>query len=895
MPAEQLVLLRDDADRPVGGLYLPQLDPGRLDPAGRAALDLLGRLVLRELEHQRTARERARIADLEERIALLGNQVLTGASLPPVLADGARIFADLLDAELYSLLQLSRDGARPWPEVQTGPAPQWPPGLVEEALARTAGLGVTAADVPDHVVVALRTETGPVGVLGAFSRSAPLRAEDLRLAESLAGVLAYAVRTEQRDTVRSGQGRLDQRLTEISTTFIDLADDQIDRGVVQALRQVAEGIGATSAAVHRILADDGRLRRTHSWPDGVDGGEAEPDEPWPVITGLSLDTLRHGDPLLVPDGAGAVLVLPFRSDGDVLGCVAFAAADPPPDWAGTGDVLRPLADIVTHAVARRRASAERAESERRYRNLVDSISDVIVHIDATGRVSYVNQAWIDLTGLTLENMVGRDAFDSVHPDDRIKAGEHVARAMQGAKGEVAEARFINSTGGVRWMEVKGQILLDADGGLAGLTGVLHDVTVRREAEAEVRAAAQAAELARQQAELAAHEAELARDDAVQASRAKSDFLSRMSHELRTPLNAILGFGQVLQLGELDGEDADSVEQIVKAGRHLLDMINEVLDVVQVESGSLPLSLEPVQINDVVQESVEVIRGAAVARGLRVQLPGAAGQAFAMADRQRLKQILGNLLSNAVKYNRDGGEITIGCGPVPPGELPPGRPDAGRGWLRLSVADTGTGIASEHLDDVFIPFERLGAEGSSVEGTGVGLALTRTLVEALGGRIELRSELGHGTVVMVDLPAAEAFLDAEPVAASAGPVTHTLLYVEDNQQNVMLVRRLLSRRPHVRLVVVRDGAESVEVAARLQPDLVLLDLHLPGLPGTGVLSALRGSASAKLREVPVVVLTADLSPGTEHQVIEAGANTFLSKPIDVPRLLEVIDQHLPRPS
>jgi CheY-like chemotaxis protein len=298
---------------------------------------------------------------------------------------------------------------------------------------------------------------------------------------------------------------------------------------------------------------------------------------------------------------------------------------------------------------------------------------------------------------------------------------------------------------------------------------------------------------------------------------------------------------------------------------------------------------------VVDESVEAIRAAAQGRGIRLHTPVGADQAFALADRQRLKQVLVNLLSNAVKYNRDGGEISIGCGPVPPSEVPPNLPHAGCGWLRLSVADTGIGIAAEHLEDVFIPFERLGAEGSSVAGTGVGLALTRTLVEALGGRIELRSEPGHGTVALVDLPAAEAYLDAEPIAASAGPVTHTLLYVEDNQQNVTLVRRLLTRRPHVRLVVVRDGAEAVGVAARLQPDLVLLDLHLPGLPGTGVLSALRGSANERVRDVPVVVLTADLSPGTEEQAIEAGANTFLSKPIDVPRLLEVVDLHLPRPS
>jgi PAS domain S-box-containing protein len=749
------------------------------------------------------------------------------------------------------------------------------------------GLRPGAVVPPDRLLVHLDDEHGrPVGGLhlpGVDPAALDAAARDTL---ELLGRLVLLELQRQRDDHRPGG--LDQRLTEVSTTFIDLPDDQIDLAIADALREVAGEIGADAAAVHRTVGDDSGMRVTHHWP-----GDGPVPDPWPEITDLAA--ARHGEPVLVPgrDG-GSVLVLPFRAKGEVLGRVAFSSPQPRPDWEGTGRALRPLADILTLAVARRRASAERAESERRYRSLVDAISDVIVHIDATGRVSYVNQAWIDLTGLTLENMVGRDAFDSVHPDDRIRAAEHVSRALQGARGEVAEVRFVDSGGGVRWMEVKGQVQLDADGGLAGLTGVLHDVTARRQAEAEVRAAAEAADLARREAERVAAAAEAARDEAVQAARAKGEFLSRMSHELRTSLNAILGFGQVLQLGALSAEDADSVAQIVRAGRNLLDLITEVLDVVRVESGSVALSLEPVQVGDVVDESLDAVRAAAAARGIRLLAPAGAGQAFAQADRQRLRQVLVNLLSNAVKYNRDGGEVVVGCGPTPPGEVPAGLPDLGRGWLRLSVADTGVGIAAEHLEDVFVPFERLGAEGGSVEGSGVGLALTRTLVEALGGRIELRSELGHGTVVLVDLPAAQAVLDTGPVGAAAGAVTHTLLYVEDNVQNVTLVRRLLTRRPHVRLVVVRNGAEAVEVVSRLLPDLVLLDLHLPGLPGPGVLAALRGSDDPRVRDVPVVVLTADLSPGTQEEAIRAGANTFLPKPIDVPRLLEVIDAHLPRP-
>ena len=523
-------------------------------------------------------------------------------------------------------------------------------------------------------------------------------------------------------------------------------------------------------------------------------------------------------------------------------------------------------------------------TERRYRTLIDDLGDIVVQADALGRITYVNPAWTALTGLTLEQMADKDLMEQVHPEDRQMATEHIASALQGVDTSRADnsrvARFLAADGEIRWMSVRGRPLFGEAGDLLGFTGILHDVTDQVEAERRVRTALS--------------EAEAARDQAQQASRAKSEFLSRMSHELRTPLNAILGFGQLLELGELTGEDAENVDHILRAGHHLLDLINEVLDVVRIEAGKLSLSLEPVDVGEVLAESLDLVRTAAADRGIGLRAPGRSGSLVAVADRQRLKQVLVNLLSNAVKYNIDGGEVVVSCEPWTPAgsdaDPAPG-PGRGPGWLRVSVRDTGRGIPEGRLEDVFTPFDRLGAEASDIEGTGVGLSLTKTLVEAQGGRIGLDSRPGEGSTFWFDLPAAEVPVEEPAPAPEEVELSRTVLYVEDNTANVTLMRRVLARRPQVRLVVVEDGSEAVAAAQRLTPDLVLLDLHLPGLHGAGVLAALRSSDDARLAKVPVVVVTADLTVGNERRMLEAGATMFLPKPIDVRSLLAVIDDQL----
>ncbi|HEV2917631.1 MAG TPA: ATP-binding protein, partial [Actinomycetota bacterium] len=350
------------------------------------------------------------------------------------------------------------------------------------------------------------------------------------------------------------------------------------------------------------------------------------------------------------------------------------------------------------------------------------------------------------------------------------------------------------------------------------------------------------------------ELRLAKLAAEQANQAKSEYLSRMSHELRTPLNAILGFAQLLELEDLGEEQRENLHYILTAARHLLALINEVLDIAAIEAGRLPLSLEPVAVADVVAETVSLIRPLTDQHQVLLVSPPAACQIHVQGDRQRLKQILLNLLSNAVKYNRQGGRVELECGPG----------DDGR--LRIQVVDTGPGIAAEAMGQLFVPFERLGNEQSGVEGAGLGLPLSRRLAEPWRhpGR-------GHraraGSRFWVELPVAEGQIQraerqqeldpqAQPPPEEPAP-TLTVLYIEDNLSNLQLVKRVLNRRPGVRLISAMRPQLGLDLAAEHDPDLILLDLHLPDMPGQEVLRRLR--AEPRTAEVPVVILSADARP------------------------------------
>jgi signal transduction histidine kinase/ActR/RegA family two-component response regulator len=369
--------------------------------------------------------------------------------------------------------------------------------------------------------------------------------------------------------------------------------------------------------------------------------------------------------------------------------------------------------------------------------------------------------------------------------------------------------------------------------------------------------------------------------ALTANRAKSEFLSRMSHELRTPLNGIIGFAQLLEMDRLTEDQRESVAHILKGGRHLLGLINEVLDIARIEAGKPTISLESVAAGDVVRGAVDLVRPQAAARAVRLTAETDHDH-HVMADRQRLQQVLLNLLSNAVKYNRDGGSVTVAV-----------RPDRVAGRLAITVADTGRGISPAMRQRLYTPFDRLGAEQSSVEGTGLGLALSKRLVEAMGGTLAFESQVGEGTtftvhVPMTEPPVATLIASSKPAPDDAGAAAQgTVLSIEDNVANVRLLERIVGRRPGLRLLSAMQGNRGVELARDHRPGLILLDLHLPDMHGGEVLARLQ--ADPVTREIPVVILSADATPGQITQLLDEGARAYLTKPVDVTEVLGLIDE------
>ena len=497
--------------------------------------------------------------------------------------------------------------------------------------------------------------------------------------------------------------------------------------------------------------------------------------------------------------------------------------------------------------------------------IFESSPDSITFTGLDGTVWFASPAIKEVLGYNPEDPQARDTLDNVHPEDR----ERFAQALQGAaaSGEVKEIRHRRLHASGEWVIIESRLrrMTDAEGRPSGVLVVSRNVTEQVQVDEALR---------------------LAKVEADRANQAKSEFLSRMSHELRTPLNAILGFAQLLEMDALDAAQRESVNHILYGGRHLLELINEVLDIARIESGRLAISPEPTPVKDVVQESLDLIAPLAVKDEVHLDDQLSDGQDWHIqADRQRLQQILLNLLSNGVKYNRKGGTVAVSCEEIPEGRL------------RIKVTDTGPGIPSDRLERLFAPFERLGRGQVGAEGTGLGLALSKHLAEAMGGAVGVESTVGLGSTFWVEFPLAEApverlvRLEALPAPAerAASSRTRVVLYIEDNLSNLKLIEHLLSRGPKVRLLPAMQGRLGLDLAREHRPELILLDLHLPDMPGDEVLRQLR--AAPETRHIPVIIISADATSGQIDRLLAAGARAYLTKPLDIQKLLVLLDETL----
>jgi len=527
--------------------------------------------------------------------------------------------------------------------------------------------------------------------------------------------------------------------------------------------------------------------------------------------------------------------------------------------------------------ARRQVALER--SERRYRALIDTSPDAIF-LAREGLFSYVNPATLRLfRAADAAELIGKAVLDRIHPEfhDGVRErGETMDREQQPVP--PLEERYLRLDGSEIEVEVSAAPYVDDQGPAKQV--IVRDITERRRA---ARALQQLATDLERRVQERTVELERARDEAERANLAKSEFLSRMSHELRTPLNAILGFGQLLALEVQHHGQRAKLRQIVDAGELLLALINDVLDLARIEAGHLAVSTEGVALQPLATDCLTLLRPQAQARGISLSAPAIDDRRQVRADRTRLKQVLLNLLSNAIKYNRDGGSVSVRI------------EDHGEYW-RVCVDDSGPGLSMDQQARLFVPFERLDAARTAVEGTGIGLALSRRLVELMHGRIGVHSEPGRGSSFWFELPKAQddapapalptPVAEAEPTAV-AGP-HFELLCIEDNPVNLLLVEHIVALRPQWRLLGAATPTQGLLLARTRLPRLILLDIHLPEMDGWAVMQVLREDAAT--RDIPVVAVSAQAMPADLARGRAAGFADYLTKPLHLERILAVLDAH-----
>jgi PAS domain S-box-containing protein len=547
---------------------------------------------------------------------------------------------------------------------------------------------------------------------------------------------------------------------------------------------------------------------------------------------------------------------------------------------------------VLRNISERKNNELAMELANRERNLIlNSAGEGIYGLDIEGKTTFVNPTACKMLGYSEEELLGTGQHLMIHhsysdgthyPKDKCPI---YAAFKDGKVHHESEEVFWKKDGSSFPVEYISKPIMDS-GKVVGAVVTFTDITARKNAEKELQHAYNELEIRIHER---THELNQAKELAEQHNQAKSEFLSRMSHELRTPMNAILGFAQIMNESRKDplsDSHKSRLSQILKAGNHLLELINEVLDLARVEAGKITVSLEPINIAELATDVLNVVHPMAKKFNIRlVDEITAQKSIHIFADKTRLKQVLLNLLSNGIKYNRKEGSVTLSL------------EKQQDGFLNILVTDTGMGIPSKKLEKIFVPFDRLDAEGTEVEGTGIGMTISKRLIELMNGRIHVHSTMGKGSQFSVSLPSCAPkkinkkyeFLPLESSWPETSKQKLTVLYIEDNKTNVLLVQDVLSDFPEVNILTAPHAAMGLDLAYAHQPDLILMDINLPGMDGFEALKRLQNMEET--HDTPVIALSANAMQKDIDRAKEAGFKDYITKPIDIFQLKYKIDEYV----